>query len=521
MVVTVLALTLCLTTVALFPVDIFLVSSIMDPSTGLRYDWATDSVIAEIQFSVKIIYYLAYGFIASFCFFWIPLAYFYFEELADDDQTTIQRLWASLKYTILFVLVACTLLLTGLLTKPARHEGVGLEWLRKLLAEISKDGAGALAFVAGIMSLAGMGVLIFYTAPGLSLLPLHLLAGSKVIPGRMYDAQAQLDSNRAQQNTILNRYRHQPLTGGQQALSERDRHRITELARQELILENRSKHMQRIRDSWFHRCSCIIRPLQFFPVDYVLIVMIILYMFWATTKGIISIGIRFFWVNLYEFRKAATQPQGLLAATMLLMLSLAGLSYSLTISVAPEYSMFGSQKYCNYTMPITGTRDCSQSLSEIIPCHVGAPSGLCLPTVTSETILKIILATPSLGIAFFYLQWLFLVAFVLALLFNVVRGCWYGFGINPLDEEEEDDLEDMEARTLLDRNTDEEDAQRRTRRRGLVRPAAEVPRTSRGYRQRHPQDQNHEQARPPAYAQGPGPSYGAVNNAHENAGRRG
>jgi LMBR1 domain-containing protein 1 len=74
-------------------------------------------------------------------------------------------------------------------------------------------------------------------------------------------------------------------------------------------------------------------------------VMIILYMFWSTTKGIISIGIRFLWVNLYRFRRAATQPQGLLAATMLLMLSLAGLSYSLTMSVAPDYSMFGSQKY--------------------------------------------------------------------------------------------------------------------------------------------------------------------------------
>jgi len=74
-------------------------------------------------------------------------------------------------------------------------------------------------------------------------------------------------------------------------------------------------------------------------------IMIILYMFWATTKGIISIGIRFLWVNLYRFRKAATPPQGLLAATMLLMLSLAGLCYTLTMSVAPDYSMFGSQKY--------------------------------------------------------------------------------------------------------------------------------------------------------------------------------
>ena len=57
MVITILALTLCLTTVALHPVDIFLVSNIMDPATGLRYEWATNEAIAEMQLSVKIIYY--------------------------------------------------------------------------------------------------------------------------------------------------------------------------------------------------------------------------------------------------------------------------------------------------------------------------------------------------------------------------------------------------------------------------------------------------------------------------------
>ena len=74
-------------------------------------------------------------------------------------------------------------------------------------------------------------------------------------------------------------------------------------------------------------------------------VMIILYLFWAATKGIISIGIRFLWINLFKIRRGATQPQGLLAATMLLMLSLAGMYYSLTMSGAPDYAMFGSQKY--------------------------------------------------------------------------------------------------------------------------------------------------------------------------------
>lgn len=67
MVITILALTLCLTTVALFPIDIYLVSRIMDSATGLRYEWATDAVIAHMQDTVRIVYYGKYFF--SFRFF--------------------------------------------------------------------------------------------------------------------------------------------------------------------------------------------------------------------------------------------------------------------------------------------------------------------------------------------------------------------------------------------------------------------------------------------------------------------
>ncbi|KAF9578347.1 hypothetical protein BGW38_005899, partial [Lunasporangiospora selenospora] len=186
----------------------------------------------------------------------------------------------------------------------------------------------------------------------------------------------------------------------------------------------------------------------YFPVDYILMVMIVLYMFWATTKGIISIGIRFLWVNLYKFRRAATAPQGLLAATMLLMLSLAGLCYSLTMAVAPDYSMFGSQKYCNHTIALTNERDCHDYPTLIVPCHIGAPSDLCTPTVTSGYILGIILATPVLGIAFYYLQWLFLLAFLFALIWNLVRGFIKGFGVDPFEESAED-IDDLETRGLL------------------------------------------------------------------------
>ncbi|KAK3846295.1 MAG: hypothetical protein J3R72DRAFT_434559 [Linnemannia gamsii] len=520
LIVTVLALTVCLSTVALFPVDIFLVSRIMDPATGLRRGWATDEAIAHMQNTVRILYYGAYGLIGSFCFFWIPLSYFYYEELAEG-QSIRQRLLASLKYTVFFILVACTLLITGLFMKPNDHHNKDLEWLRRMLTDL--DGTGALAFVAGVLSLVGMCVLVFYTAPGLSLLPLQLIAGLKSIPSTMNETNAQLAANRERQNAIINRYPQ----GGINRASERDRHAFRELSREALVLENRSRMVQSVRDSWFNRCRCIVRPFEillglagltltvlliasigittidnltedvcgapcgyilthpnipnplnilflnlspFFPVDYILMVMIILYMFWSTTKGIISIGIRFLWVNLYRFRRAATQPQGLLAATMLLMLSLAGLSYSLTMSVAPDYSMFGSQKYCNHT--VVHERNCRDYPALIIPCHVGAPPEFCTTTVTSSIIMKIILGTPVLGIAFYYTQWLFLLMFFLALGFNVTQGCRKGFGVEPIQSDTEEDVDDIESRGLMNAigAMSADGGRRRAGRRGLLIP---------------------------------------------------
>lgn len=48
------------------------------------------------------------------------------------------RLWASLKYTFFFIIIACTLLVTGLFVKPNEHKDVGLDWLRKILTDLGK-----------------------------------------------------------------------------------------------------------------------------------------------------------------------------------------------------------------------------------------------------------------------------------------------------------------------------------------------------------------------------------------------
>ena len=82
-----------------------------------------------------------------------------------------------------------------------------------------------------------------------------------------------------------------------------------------------------------------------FPLDYAFMVLVIVYFFMATMSGIITIGVRFLWVALFRIRKGATMPQGLLFASVLLMLALLALNYSLTAVVAPGYAHFGSQVY--------------------------------------------------------------------------------------------------------------------------------------------------------------------------------
>jgi LMBR1 domain-containing protein 1 len=46
-----------LATICLFPVDIALVSSTVNRNTGLRKSWASTERVANIVFSLKVVYY--------------------------------------------------------------------------------------------------------------------------------------------------------------------------------------------------------------------------------------------------------------------------------------------------------------------------------------------------------------------------------------------------------------------------------------------------------------------------------
>lgn len=59
-IVTMVALTFIFATVALLPIDVFLVSSTVDSHTGLKKLWADGDTIYWMTFTVQIMYYSAY-----------------------------------------------------------------------------------------------------------------------------------------------------------------------------------------------------------------------------------------------------------------------------------------------------------------------------------------------------------------------------------------------------------------------------------------------------------------------------
>ncbi|KAG0172507.1 hypothetical protein DFQ29_008344, partial [Apophysomyces sp. BC1021] len=82
-----------------------------------------------------------------------------------------------------------------------------------------------------------------------------------------------------------------------------------------------------------------------FPLDYVFVAGLIVYVYLATMTGLQYVGVRFLWAMLYHLRRGATEPRGLLFSAVILTFGLLALQYSMVSVIAPGYAHFGNQVY--------------------------------------------------------------------------------------------------------------------------------------------------------------------------------
>ncbi|NWV14946.1 LMBD1 protein, partial [Ptilonorhynchus violaceus] len=467
------ALAVALITSALLPVDIFLVSY-MKNQNGTFKVWADANVSRQIEDTVLYGYYTLYSIILFCVFLWIPFVYFYYEEKEEDDGNTCSQVKTALKYTLGFITICAVLLLIGAfvpLDIPNKKNSTEWEKVKLLFEEFgSSHGLTALSFSISSLTVIGMLAAITYTAYGMSALPLNLIKGTTSA------AYERLENTEDIEEVEQHLLRIKSKCRDGRPLSSRDRRTLQQLEERLRTLRRRERHLESIEKSWWTKFCEAIRPLKIvwgvffiivallftvslflsnldkalhsagfdsgfiilgtnltnplnmllpvlqrvFPLDYILITTIVMYFIFTSMAGIRNMGIWFFWIRLYKIRRGKTRPQALLFLCMILLLIVLHTSYMI-YSLAPQYVMYGSQKYLTQVRFIVATysqlRNIFRSLlyvSILFPFNLDQ----CIVTRTYLFLHKFWFFSA----AYYFGNWAFIAVFLIGLIVSCCKG---------------------------------------------------------------------------------------------------
>jgi LMBR1 domain-containing protein 1 len=182
-----------------------------------------------------------------------------------------------------------------------------------------------------------------------------------------------------------------------------------------------------------------------FPVDYILMALLVLVFFSSSITGLASIGIRFLWVRVFQIKKGRTPPQALLIATVLLALIILAINYAVAMLVAPQYAIYGTQTFCVNPPRHPGEQpDCREHHDMVRPCSEAfsepAAKDVCTPTVMSTFLNRVTINWPVFGAVDFWAQFAFFAVFLIVFLTSLFRAP--RLNLSELDEEAEADEEE-------------------------------------------------------------------------------
>ncbi|KAJ4457938.1 putative serine/threonine protein kinase [Paratrimastix pyriformis] len=449
-VVVVLALTITSLCVFLVPVDTFNVSTMTDPATGMLYPDLSIEGAASRGTVVKIMYYVLYGVLFVFAFGVVPFAYFFYEE-GDSETTFRQRLRRSLLFTSFFLLFVLIILVVGLFFRPAPDDfskKSASDWINRLF-DTRNAGDGAILFCLAILTLVGLVIWCTYTAFGLAILPVKLLRFNGRSTMTDDEIQRQLIINREQARAIETKYDRSERRTRQDIKAyyqTRKRERELQAAADDriqsgskceacwnefmmpfrvvfgilsalftlllvisVVLTSLDKALNQWA-GWMTDRPKIPNPIDItlvalakvFPLDYVFLGILILYVFLASLVGFTHIGIRFLWIKLFSIKKHKSQPQGLLLMAALMMFVMLSLNVEFS-TFAPQYTTFGSQVSFDY---VNGTKSATATACSLT--HI--TNETCIMTQLGTMYSRINLSMSFFGTVFFFSNFVFVAA---------------------------------------------------------------------------------------------------------------
>ncbi|MCJ1478714.1 hypothetical protein MMC13_007397 [Lambiella insularis] len=447
--------------------------------------------------------------VIPFTYFWYEE---YDEVATEEGSQTIgKRFWGAFKYTIAFILLVVILFLIGFFVPVANDRKGGhydLDYFKHLLKGENR-GERSLTFSLGLLMTIGTLIYVLYTAAGLALLPVAMIKSAPAIsaPTLTATTASELERNRERQRQLEGRN-----AGSEGGLPQKDRREMDALVREERTLVRRERlaaeasgeNQSFFMKAWM-KTEAVFRPIKLiaglllilvvifiwvsmlltgidkaknsickthcgyvlghnrifnpmnwifvksakvFPIDYVLFLLLVMLFFASSVVGIATVGIRFLWLKIFRIRQGHTSHQALLMATVMLMLIALAINYSIAMMVAPQYSHYGPQTFCDHPLRHAGEQpDCSDHPNHIVPCSElaenPAAKNVCTPSVISTFLDRITVNFSFFGVVDFWAQFVFLAVFLtvfITLLFRTPK----------LDEfQQEQDAEEDEQEGLL------------------------------------------------------------------------
>eukprot|EP00002_Diphylleia_rotans_P031998 TRINITY_DN6677_c0_g2_i4.p1 TRINITY_DN6677_c0_g2~~TRINITY_DN6677_c0_g2_i4.p1 ORF type:complete len:534 (+),score=112.34 TRINITY_DN6677_c0_g2_i4:66-1667(+) len=412
----------------LMPVDIYLAASTHNDDGKLDI---SNGELESRQDAVNYIYYALYGMALIMMTLAIPFAYFYYEE-NDAGVTNSQRIKAALKYAMFILIFVIILLVVGGVIHDKDAPAADRSWVSEIYSGENVV-EGAISFTVSIFAIIGYVCLIGYTALGMNLLGM-LFIRRKLDASDIPALRSALEVNRERQRVITDKYQY----SAERRQTADDKLKYTNLQKEERALLHRMELAERgaSRNDCIRMCSplftlfgimifginmlvitsltistfdrmfnsicgaecgfildksTITNPLdvlfvsasKYFPLDYILLGLLDIYFFASTFVALSSIGVRFFWVQLYKVRPGKTTPQGLLLCTVTLCLAMLS-SNLLFVSMTPQYATFGSQYFNN------GSK---------VECSIEAESD-CVMSQMSQFVNRILLKSSFFAVVF-------------------------------------------------------------------------------------------------------------------------
>jgi LMBR1 domain-containing protein 1 len=268
-----LAMSVGLLTVALVPVDIYLVSS-LKKADGTFEDWATPGVIDEVKTIGQDAYYAMYALDMLFVFFLLPLSYFFFEEKDEEEKVGCgKRLLGAIKYTSVFVIIMAIFMCIGAFATSSASSDCdqqlnstnAKDWAkcRGEFAEkalISDNGSNALSFTFGCLVVIGLIYFIFYTGVGMVVMPINMIRSrNRASEEERQTVKEQQSSNRNKKTNIRDKYKKKK----GRVMSSRDHRQLIQAENDERAISKAETRVKDLESGILGKVSKVCRPFEF------------------------------------------------------------------------------------------------------------------------------------------------------------------------------------------------------------------------------------------------------------------